>query len=180
MSTSPEFRQRGMTLIELILAIVIIGVCVAGVMGVYTQAVRNSADPMLVKQSYAIAEALLEEVQLASFSLCDPSDPGAETGACTPGFVPPAATRPFDHVLKYNGLAFTAAPNPGNRISGMDLAAINGLGAYAATVTVTPAALNNITAASGNAVLIRVSVTAPDTSVHVLEGWRTRYAPNEP
>lgn len=162
-------RQRGLTLIELIVAIVIIGVCVAGVMAVFNEAVRGSANPMMVKQSYAIAEALMEEVQLAPFTQCDPSDPLAETGVCTPGFVPPAGARPFDHVLKYNGMAL-------NPVSGIDGAPIPNLAAYSATVTVAAGTLNTILPATGDAVLITVTVAAPN-GVYTLQGWRTRYAP---
>lgn len=175
--------QRGLTLVELIVAIVIIGVCVAGVMATYTNAVRSSADPMMVKQSYAIAEALLEEAQQAPFLFCDANDPRAEIasgpGDCTGGFGPPAPARPFDDVRKYNGRSFTTAP--GNRISGVDNVEIPGLEAYAANITVAPAALGATTAnpiAAAESVLITVRVTAPDGNAYSLEGYRTRYAPN--
>lgn len=177
--------QRGLTLVELIVAIVIIGVCVAGVMATYTNAVRSSADPMMVKQSYAIAEALLEEAQQAPFLFCDANDPRAEIasgpGDCTGGFGPPAPARPFDDVRKYNGLAFTAAPAPGNRISAVDGTVLTGLGGYAARVAVAPAALGATTAnpiAAAESVRITVTVTAPDNNNYSLEGYRTRYAPN--
>jgi len=166
-----RFRQRGLSLIELIVAIVIIGVCVAGVLSVYQQAVRGSADPMMTKQAFAIAEALLEEVQLAPFTFCDAGDPVAENAAgtvdCTVALQP--GVRPFDHVLKYNGLAL-------NPVTAIDGSAIPAVG-YSATVAVLPAALHTI-GAGGDAVQITVSVTAPDTNVYVLQGWRTRYAPN--
>lgn len=169
--------QNGLTLVELIVAIVIIGVCIAGVMTTYTNAVRSSADPMMVKQSYAIAEALLEEVQQAPFTDCDPADPVAETpgAACTIAFQP--VGRPFDHVVKYNNLAL----NPYVDVSGAGL----GLAGYSALVTVGPppadlgaGTVNPITTASGSVLLISVAVTAPDTNVYTLQGYRTRYAPN--
>ena len=57
--TRPVFRQRGLTLIELI---VIILVGVAGILSVMNITTRASADPMVRKQSMAFAEAVLEEV----------------------------------------------------------------------------------------------------------------------
>ena len=164
-----RLRQAGVSLVELIVAIVIIGVCVAGVLSVYTQAVRGSADPMIDKQALAIAEALLEEVQLAPFTFCDPADPAAETAAnvgdCTIALQ--AGARPFDHVLKYNGLAL----NPASAMDGFVPAA-----GYSASVAVVAAALNGV--GGGDAVQIIVTVTAPNAAVYTLEGWRTRYATN--
>ncbi len=58
----PVFRQRGLTLIELIIFIVIITVGVAGILSVMNITTRASADPMVRKQSMAFAEAVLEEV----------------------------------------------------------------------------------------------------------------------
>src|SRR5256885_5168247 len=56
--------EHGISLIELIVFIVIVGIAVAGVVGALSMATRASADPMIQKQALAIAEALLEEVQL--------------------------------------------------------------------------------------------------------------------
>src|SRR6266705_5855266 len=81
--------EHGISLIELIVFIVIVGIAVAGVVGALSMATRSSADPMIQKQALAIAEALLEEVQLQPFTYCDPDDPQAATaqsaGGCTGG-----------------------------------------------------------------------------------------------
>jgi len=69
--------EHGISLIELIVFIVIVGIAVAGVVGALSMATRSSADPMIQKQALAIAEALLEEVQLQPFTYCDPDDPNA-------------------------------------------------------------------------------------------------------
>jgi len=72
-------RQRGLTIIELIMFMVIVGVAAAGIMQVLNMANRNSADPIRRKQAMLIAEAYMEEVQLASFTACDPADANAST-----------------------------------------------------------------------------------------------------
>ncbi|HRF12630.1 MAG TPA: hypothetical protein PLR37_10925, partial [Candidatus Accumulibacter phosphatis] len=54
--------QRGLTLIELILFIIIINVGIFGILTVMNSTTRASADPMLRKQAVAMAEAILEEV----------------------------------------------------------------------------------------------------------------------
>ena len=57
-------RQAGLSLIELVMFIVIVGVAVAGVLSVMNVTTRHSADPMIRKQAQAIAESLLEEIEL--------------------------------------------------------------------------------------------------------------------
>lgn len=59
---------RGMSLIELVIAIVILGVGVAGVLAAFQQATRASADPLVHKQMLAIAEQMLEETMLRSYA----------------------------------------------------------------------------------------------------------------
>src|SRR5882762_4511878 len=71
--------ERGVSLVELIVFIVIVSIGVAGVVGAMSMATRASTDPMIQKQALAIAEALLEEVQLQPFTYCDPDDTKAAT-----------------------------------------------------------------------------------------------------
>jgi MSHA pilin protein MshD len=182
-------RERGMTLLELIMFIVVIGIAAAGVVGVIGYATRASTDPMIHKQALAIAEALLEEVQLMPFTYCDPDDPQAATAqsatvgptgcSATVEAIGPegetrlSATTPFDNVNDYNG--FTMAGGivdiAGNAIPIPELAA------YTATVTVATQGLGGIGASE--ALLITVTVTHANlTPSLVLHGYRVRYAPN--
>lgn len=167
--------QRGLTLIELIVFIVIVSVALAGVLTVLNYTTRHSADPMLRKQVLTIAEALLEEVMLQPFTWCDPDDAAAATAtgyascatsennlAAEAGEARASAT-PLDNVNDYNGV--TATTN----IAG------GGAAAYAATVTVAQSSLNGIAAAAS--LLITVSVTAGGETIQ-LQGYRTRYSPN--
>src|SRR4051812_30392980 len=77
----PMQQEQGLTLVELVMFIVIVSVAVVGVLQVLNLTTKHSADPQLRKQALSIAEALLEEVELAHFTYCDPSDPNAETAA---------------------------------------------------------------------------------------------------
>lgn len=54
--------QRGISLIELIIFIIIVSVGIAGILSVMNVTVKSSADPMLRKQAMAMGEAVLEEV----------------------------------------------------------------------------------------------------------------------
>src|SRR5882762_2045905 len=71
--------EHGISLVELIVFIVIVGIAVAGVVGALSMATRASADPMIQKQALAVAEALMEEIQLMPFTFCDPDDSNAAT-----------------------------------------------------------------------------------------------------
>lgn len=168
---SANRHQHGLTLIELIVFIVIVGVALAGVLTVLMQTTRNSADPMIRKQALAIAEAVLEEVMLQPFTWCDPDDPAAATALNTLGCATAEglgaegaeARGTFDNVSDYNGLV-TATNIAGG-----------GAAAYNATVAVVPSSLNGI--AASESLLITVTVAAPGEQI-VLQGYRTRHSPN--
>lgn len=170
-----ERRQHGLTLVELIVFIVIVGVALAGVLTVLNHTTRHSADPMLRKQALAIAEALLEEVTLQPFTWCDPDDANAATATgyagCTvaennlaaeAGEARASAT-PLDNVNDYNGITTTT------NIAG------GGAAGYAATVSVAQSSLNGI--AADASLLITVSVTAGGETIQ-LQAYRTRYSPS--
>lgn len=175
--------QRGLTLIELVLFIVVVSTALASVLGVFVQATLNSADPMQRRQALAIAESLLEEVQLMPFTFCDGDDANVETAASAAGCAVTAeaigpesgevrSTAPqFDHVNDYNGLSLAT-------ITDITNTAVAGLSGYSATVAVTLSALGSMAAASGDALRITVTVTSPNGSTLQLDGYRTRHAPN--
>jgi len=68
-----RLRQRGLSLLELIVFIVIVGAALAGVLSVMNITTAHSADPMINKQMLAIAESLMEEIQLKDFDAAVPT-----------------------------------------------------------------------------------------------------------
>lgn len=60
--------QTGVTLVELVIAMVIISIALGGVLLAFNQAVSRSADPMLQHQAVAIGEAYLEEILLRPYA----------------------------------------------------------------------------------------------------------------
>ena len=99
-------RQRGLTIIELVMFIVIMGVAAAGIIGVLNLGTKSSADPLRRKQAMLIAEAFMEEVQLAPFTRCVPTDPnfGIAGAPCTLVAVGGRAAnsgRPYGNVADY-------------------------------------------------------------------------------
>src|SRR4051794_33326790 len=67
-------RQIGMSLIEVVIFIVVLGIALAGMLVLYNQVTKASVDPMVRKQALAIASSLLEEIELQAFTYCDPDD----------------------------------------------------------------------------------------------------------
>ena len=151
--------QRGISLIELIMFIVIISVALTGILQVMNQVMRHSADPLIHKQAMAVAESLLEEIELQDFISAD-----GTTVAATPANRASA----YHIVADYNG--FTTG---GAGISDINGVAVPGLGSYNAGVVIANEAFNGIAAAS--AVRITVTVTDPETNPIVIDGYRTAY-----
>jgi MSHA pilin protein MshD len=128
--------QAGVNMVELIIAIVVIGIACTGVLLVFAQTVRFSADPMIQTQALAIAEATLDEI--LARPLNDPS--GGESGGSEEGSPSTAANRPLlDDVQDYDGLS--NSPPQGQDGSVADFAPADGepdLAGYQIDVDVTP------------------------------------------
>jgi MSHA pilin protein MshD len=186
-------RQAGLTFIELIAFIVIVGVAVIGIMQTLSFSVRNSADPLRRKQALLLAEGLLEEVQQASFTFCDPSDETANPTKPSDCAVPelvgrasePASSRPYDNVNDYVttlGVA-EAAFNNGAGVLVDATGTPFGLTGYSATLAIRAEALNGIASTStadGQNVLratVRVTYGTQTGDYVELDAYRTRYAP---
>lgn len=145
-------RVRGMTLIELILAIVVIGVGLAGVLVAFNQAVLHSADPVVHKQMLAIAEEMMEEITLK---------PVAAAANATPGG---CARNTFNDVADYSGYGSTG-------ICDIDGSAVGALASYNVSVVVGASTLPNGVAA------LRVAVTVTHgAETLTLVGYRTGWA----
>ena len=196
-------KQRGISLIELIMFIMIVSVALAGILLVMNVTEKSSADPLVHKQALAIAESLLEEIELMPFTYCDPDDPTAASAVsatlgaqgCTAqiekmgpeaayAYQPAAETRtslatPYDNVNDYAGFNMNAGTGGIMNITGTVISALSG---YSASVTETPLAFSGIAASDANAAAqvlqITVTVTGPDGMPVVLDGIRTRYSPN--
>lgn len=178
-------RQRGVSLIELIMFITIVSIAVAGILLVMNTTAKSSADPLIEKQALEIAESLLEEVTAMPFTFCDPDDASAVTATspagCTivenigpePGEVrtDPTNTKPlFDNVNDYHGFSMS-----GVAITDVTGSPIVGVEGYTANITVANAPLNNVAAAES--LLITVNVVRAGGYSVTLEGYRTRFAP---
>lgn len=194
-------RQAGLSLVEMVMFMVIVSIAVMGVVQTMNLTARNSADPLLRKQALLIAESLMEEVQMAHFTFCNPGDDNAESAQNVAGCATAVeavgraagATRPYGNVNDYV-TAFNveqAAFNNGDGVlvdvQQLPLAAAG----YSATLKIVPVPLGGgpgaaqiaSDAAPENMNVLQITVTvnfksgSGDDSV-VLDGYRTRYAPN--
>lgn len=153
-------NQRGISLVELIIFIVIVSVALAGILLVMNVVTRGSADPVLRKQAIAAAYSLLEEIELQDF---------VSASGATVTVTQANRASAYHIVSDYNTFG-TAGIFP---VSGT--APTVGLENYHAAVTVIPeaAAWNGIPA--GSAVQINVTVMAPNGEMITATGYRTAY-----
>lgn len=144
-------RQRGLTLVELIMFIVIVGAGVVGILAVMNQVVRSSADPMIAKQAVAFADAVLEEVLAKAYA--DPDGaPNQEANRSL-----------WDDVTDYDGETIQGTA----LLTGADTALLNGYSAVVAVadVTVSGTAMRRVT----------VTATAPGGGSYAVGGYRANY-----
>lgn len=194
----PPRPQSGMSLIEVVVFIVVLGLALAGILILYSQATRASVDPLVRKQTLAIASSLLEEIELRPFTYCDPDEPAVYTATAASAaqcggdpthvegmgpetFSPPGTedrydpSKPFDNVNDYHGFGMAGA-----NIRGADGSSVGGLTAYSVSVSVANAGADFGLAADA-VLLITVTSAHSGTGTTVsLQGYRFRYAPNSP
>lgn len=185
---TPAHRQHGLSLIELVVFMVVLSAALAGVLRVFIQAGAHSADPLQRRQALAIAESLLEEIELMAFTWCDPDDANAAVevtsaaGCATqPELMGPeenetrTGTPQFDNVNDYDGYSERGIVDITNT-------PITALAGYSASVKVAAADLGNnfyrVTAASAAVLRITVTVTSPDGNSLSLDGYRSAHAPS--
>lgn len=168
---------RGATLIELVTAIVIVSLAIAGVLLLTTDTTRRSGDPLLIEQANSIAGAYMEEIQQKQF--CDPDwdhdgAPPNDTvcpvncsaSACAVckgmGSGWATETRPvYDDVCDYDNLSDSGARDQNDN-------PVTGLNQYTINVNITDdngatigTAGNTLTGTSGEVVLITITVSHP-------------------
>ena len=149
-------KQAGVTLIELVLAMIVISVALGGVLLVMNYTTRHSADPMLRQQAIAVAEAYMEEVTLKAY--LDPDD-----GVLCP--TPEVSRDQYDNVCDYNGLADSGAADQTGT-------AIGGLAGYRVAVAVVGQAFGS---PAVNGLRIDITVTDPAGEALILTGYRAPY-----
>ncbi|MBN8506180.1 MAG: prepilin-type N-terminal cleavage/methylation domain-containing protein [Burkholderiales bacterium] len=124
MSSSARYCG-GFTLAEMLIAIVVIGVGLGGVLLAFQITARGSADPLVQRQLQAVAEGLLEEVLSKPFT----PQAGAGAGGC--------ARDGFNDVDDYHGYTSSG-------VCEINGSAVPGLGGYAVNVQVLASTLAGV------------------------------------
>lgn len=149
----PHTLPRGMALIEAMVAIVVVGVALAGLLLAVNTVISRSADPVVQRQLQAIAQEMLEEVQLKPYAVAANAAPlGCARGS-------------FNDVSDYDRYATTA------QICTVDGVPIAQLAGYSVQVAVGTATLLGV--AEAKRIVVTVSRGTQSLS---LVGWRTDYA----
>lgn len=200
-------RQRGLSLIELIIFMVIMGAAAGGILQLLNLSTRSSVEPLQRKQALMIAASLLEEVELAHFTYCDPADANADTATSAAGCASVAEavgpetvagvtnSRPYDNVNDYVSKfdeAQEAFLNPGGQLADAALVVFGGattpLSGFKARLKLSPVSTlgpTDLTIPSGAdgalmevlQITVTVSYGSGYGSSVTLDGYRTRYAP---
>ncbi len=149
-------KAKGLTLVELVIAIVIVSVAFVGMMSVYSSLMSHSADPMIYQQSLAIADSYMEEIASKDF-------PDSFSGTCP---APPANRAEYLSVCDYHGFSEAVIKD----VAGNDL----GLNGYGVSVTVAAAGAA-LSIPANDALLVTVLVSHPLGDSLSVSGYRTRY-----
>jgi MSHA pilin protein MshD len=149
-------RHRGVTLVELVIAITVVAIAVTTILGVLGAISSRSADAMVQQQAVAVAQSYLDEILQRWVVEPNPSGPPPNTGRGS-----------WDLVDQYNGLVDVGAHDQfGN--------AIPALSAYTVSVATSPSsALTGVPSAAARR--IDITVTYPPSGSVSLSGYRTNY-----
>ncbi len=152
-------NQRGISLIELIMFIVIVSTALIGILSVMNTVAKSSADPMMHKQTLAIAESLLEEIEA--------QDVNPESGVPSTNLVSASNRNIEYHVITdYNGFTMSSASG---------ISTFNGAILSNYSVSVLAASPVTIGSPAASAVRITVTVTPPNGDAISVMGYRTAY-----
>ena len=202
-----EARQRGFTLIDVLLVIVLLGIVAVALTATSARLASQSSQTLKTRQAFALAQSLLDEVRHMPFTFCDGEDPNVSTAtrarlgvgvtncalrvdALVPGPEPGESrygttnTTRFDNVSDYQGFTM---PGPGCAglcdMAGNVINATGPLAGCVARVNMVAQALTGITAldvdGQPQALRIGVTVTCPGIEAVYAEGIRVRHAPNQ-
>jgi MSHA pilin protein MshD len=120
-------RRDGFSLIEMVIAIVVLAAAATAILSAYVTSVASSADPQVRVQAQAIAVAYMDEIMLQAFDDPDTGDTGSQEES---------DREDFDDIWDYQNID----EDPTDRNSPPP---IDGLTEYNVTVNVTE--LDNIT-----------------------------------
>ncbi len=150
-------KQRGVTLIETIVFIVVVSIGLGALLSVYYQNMTNSVDPVLRMKAAEKAQATLDDILARRFDENSPTGGipqcGSTDGTACAGI---SADSDYDDVGDFNG--YSDSSDTG----------------YIVDVTVTEAG-TDLSITNAHARLITVKVTMPDSNTLTLSAYRVNF-----
>ena len=160
-------RQGGFTLIEVVVAIVVVGVAVAGLASLFVSSAGHSHEPYLRERALAVANAFMDEILNKRWDENTPLGGGCvNTGsaACASGPAPAGigteeTTRAaYDDIDDYNAIVNQTPPQDA------DANAMPGYDGYSVSVNVTqPGAWNGVAGVDVKRIVVSVTASAGET-----------------
>lgn len=178
-------RQAGLTMIELIITIVVLGIAAVAVLQSLGFLVLANVDPMLRSQSRLLAESMVNEIQTKAFfnpSLTDdpvlnPNATGPINVCPTPESVTGNNRSVWNNICDYNGYdSGSAGPSFRNGIPIPELAGYRVQASVDASTGLTlGTGLSNQAGCVPQVARIAVTVTDPRGQQLTLDAYRTSY-----
>lgn len=115
---SSRSHSAGVTLVELVITIVIIGIGIAGLAGAFATLVGRGADPLDQARAVALAQLYMDEIITKPFAHSSPVG-GGVVGSCTIDGAEAGETRiTFNDVDDYNGITLQVPASPTGLLNG--------------------------------------------------------------
>ena len=161
--TNRSKKERGFSLIELVITIVIISIALTALSSSLFTAVGRNADPMWQAKATHLAQAYLDEILAMRYAETSPLGGGSIGSCAVDGAEAGEASRSlFDDVDDYDGLTETA--------DFLDTSTSSNYSGYSIVIAV--ACVGPTNSASINSKLIVITITVPSQQSLVFSAFR--------
>jgi MSHA pilin protein MshD len=150
-------QPRGVTLVELVIAVVVVGVAVSGLMTAYASMVGHSSDALIYQQSITLGDSFLAEITSKPFQ-------DEDGNVCTSA---PANRADYAKICDYNGYSSSNVTDVAGNSAGL-----NG---YSVSVAVTAAAGELGALAAADVLRITVTINNPLGQSIAFTSYRANY-----
>lgn len=159
--------QRGATLVELVMTIVIISVAIAGVVGAFALISGRSADPLNQTRAVELAQLYMDEIISKKYDDATPQGGTPKySGSCNIGPEGGETRDSFDDVDDYHNTS-DSPPESAEAV-------LNGYNGFAVDVTVTCAG-GEVGLPASEAKRVDLSITAPGGQSFLFSAYRANF-----
>ena len=161
-----KHKQKGFSLIELVITIVVLGIALAALSSSVFNAVGKNADPLWQTKATHLSQAYLDEILAMKYQEDSPVG-GGSVGGCSSALGPDSGESSrdlYNDVDDYNGLTETA------RFLDQTSGLASTYSGYQVSVAVTCVDAQGNT--SNNSKLIQLTITSPTNEALVFSAYR--------